>query len=126
MIEYVSACGWSCTAASAATRGRVTCKEALRSIASSSWVAGMAGSLAHILEAIQIRRGVLMLSTGEPRARRYVVKVPPDARATDKLDREVYLVAGVVIVGVIMSVLDMTIVNVALETLSRELHSGLD
>src|SRR5919202_3843532 len=45
---------------------------------------------------------------------------------TDKLDREVYVTAAVVIVGVIMSVLDMTIVNVALETLSRELHSGLD
>src|SRR4051812_7452624 len=44
----------------------------------------------------------------------------------EKLDREVYVVAGVVIVGVIMSVLDMTIVNVALETLSRELHSGLN
>src|SRR4051794_2204762 len=45
---------------------------------------------------------------------------------TDKLDREVYVTAAVVIVGVIMSVLDMTIVNVALETLSRELHSGLN
>ncbi|MEA2310770.1 MAG: hypothetical protein QOE28_738, partial [Solirubrobacteraceae bacterium] len=45
---------------------------------------------------------------------------------TEKLDREIYVVAGVVIVGVIMSVLDMTIVNVALETLSRELHSGLN
>jgi EmrB/QacA subfamily drug resistance transporter len=46
--------------------------------------------------------------------------------ADEKLDREVYVVAAVVIVGVIMSVLDMTIVNVALETLSRELNSGLD
>src|SRR3954468_19508866 len=46
--------------------------------------------------------------------------------SNDKLDREVYVVAAVVIVGVIMSVLDMTIVNVALETLSRELHSGLN
>lgn len=42
------------------------------------------------------------------------------------LDREVYVVAGVVIVGVIMSVLDMTIVNVALETLSRQLDAPLD
>src|SRR3954452_4485491 len=48
------------------------------------------------------------------------------AHADQKLDREVYVVAGVVIVGVVMSVLDMTIVNVALETLSRELGSGLD
>src|SRR3954452_4285253 len=50
----------------------------------------------------------------------------PVARDDQKLDREVYLVAGVVIVGVVMSVLDMTIVNVALETLSRDLHSGLN
>jgi EmrB/QacA subfamily drug resistance transporter len=46
-------------------------------------------------------------------------------RADDKLDREVVLVAIVVIVGVIMSILDTTIVNVALRTLSRELHSPL-
>ena len=52
--------------------------------------------------------------------------MPQASRTTDKLDREVYLVAAVVIVGVIMSVLDMTIVNVALETLSRELNSSLD
>src|SRR2546423_4996648 len=44
----------------------------------------------------------------------------------EKLDREVYVVAAVVIIGVIMSILDMTIVNVALETLSRELHAGLN
>jgi EmrB/QacA subfamily drug resistance transporter len=43
----------------------------------------------------------------------------------EPLGREVWLVAGVVIVGVIMSILDTTIVNVALETLSRELHSPL-
>src|SRR4051795_13101194 len=54
----------------------------------------------------------------------------PNGHATaagddEPLGREVWLVAGVVIVGVIMSVLDTTIVNVALETLSRELHSPL-
>ena len=43
----------------------------------------------------------------------------------EPLGREVWLVASVVIVGVIMSVLDTTIVNVALETLSRELHAPL-
>src|SRR3954454_5139099 len=48
------------------------------------------------------------------------------ATADEGLDREVYLVAAVVIVGVIMSVLDMTIVNVALETLSRQLDAPLD
>ena len=46
--------------------------------------------------------------------------------ADEGLDREVYVVAAVVIVGVIMSVLDTTIVNVALETLSRELSAPLD
>jgi EmrB/QacA subfamily drug resistance transporter len=48
------------------------------------------------------------------------------APADEGLDREVYLVAAVVIVGVIMSVLDTTIVNVALETLSRELNAPLN
>ena len=46
---------------------------------------------------------------------------PPD----QGLDREVYVVAGVVILGVIMSIFDTTIVNVALETLSRDLKSPL-
>ena len=41
------------------------------------------------------------------------------------LSREVKVVAGVVVLGVVMSVLDTTIVNVALDTLSRELHSPL-
>ncbi len=46
--------------------------------------------------------------------------------ADEGLSREVYLVAAVVIVGVIMSILDTTIVNVALEVLSRELHASLN
>jgi EmrB/QacA subfamily drug resistance transporter len=41
------------------------------------------------------------------------------------LDQPTRLVAGVAIVGLIMSVLDTTIVNVALDTLSRDLHSSL-
>src|SRR3954464_10434920 len=41
------------------------------------------------------------------------------------LSGEVKIVAGVVVVGLIMSVLDTTIVNVALDTLSRDLHSPL-
>src|ERR671937_1237278 len=49
----------------------------------------------------------------------------PPRDAADRLGREVWVVAAVVIVGVIMSILDTTIVNVALETLSRELHSSL-
>jgi EmrB/QacA subfamily drug resistance transporter len=42
------------------------------------------------------------------------------------LDREVYVVAAVVVIGVVMSILDTTIVNVALETLSRDLKASLD
>jgi len=41
------------------------------------------------------------------------------------LGREVWVVAGVVVLGVFMSILDTTIVNVALATLARELHSSL-
>src|ERR671932_189861 len=49
------------------------------------------------------------------------------ARADEEpLGREVWIVATVVIVGVIMSILDTTIVNVALETLSRELDAPLN
>src|SRR3954462_1195876 len=48
------------------------------------------------------------------------------AQAQDEpLGREVWLVASVVVVGVVMSILDTTIVNVALETLSRELKAPL-
>jgi EmrB/QacA subfamily drug resistance transporter len=43
----------------------------------------------------------------------------------DKLGREVWVVSAVVVTGVIMSILDTTIVNVALETLSRELNASL-
>jgi EmrB/QacA subfamily drug resistance transporter len=43
----------------------------------------------------------------------------------EPLGREVWVVAAVVTVGMIMSILDTTIVNVALETLSRELHATL-
>ena len=37
-----------------------------------------------------------------------------------------WIVAGVVVLGVFMSILDTTIVNVALATLARELHAPLD
>src|SRR5919206_1145143 len=46
-------------------------------------------------------------------------------RTDDKLGREVWIVAAVVTVGTVMSILDTTIVNVALETLSRELNASL-
>jgi EmrB/QacA subfamily drug resistance transporter len=41
------------------------------------------------------------------------------------LSREVKIVAAVVVLGVVMSLLDTTIVSVALDTLSRDLHSSL-
>jgi EmrB/QacA subfamily drug resistance transporter len=47
------------------------------------------------------------------------------AAGPEPLGREVWIVAVVVTVGVIMSILDTTIVNVALETLARELNAPL-
>ena len=43
----------------------------------------------------------------------------------DRIDRHVWLICGVVILGSAMSILDTTIVNVALATLGRELHSTI-
>jgi EmrB/QacA subfamily drug resistance transporter len=43
----------------------------------------------------------------------------------DGLRRDVKIVAAVVVLGVVMSLLDTTIVSVALDTLSRDLHSSL-
>jgi EmrB/QacA subfamily drug resistance transporter len=48
-----------------------------------------------------------------------------EPQAADRIERHVWLVAGVVILGMIMSILDTTIVNVALRTLSRDLHSTI-
>jgi EmrB/QacA subfamily drug resistance transporter len=44
---------------------------------------------------------------------------------TDRIEAHVWRIAFVVILGSIMSILDTTIVNVALETLGRDLHSTL-
>src|SRR3954471_25028296 len=44
----------------------------------------------------------------------------------EPLGRGVWIVAAVFTVGTVMSILDTTIVNVALETLSRELHASLN
>ncbi|HEX4115102.1 MAG TPA: DHA2 family efflux MFS transporter permease subunit [Solirubrobacteraceae bacterium] len=48
-----------------------------------------------------------------------------DPSASTKIERHVWVVCGVVILGMIMSILDTTIVNVALHTLSHDLHSPL-
>src|ERR1700677_3289646 len=47
----------------------------------------------------------------------------PDAG--DRIEPYVWKIAGVVILGMIMSILDTTIVNVALDTLHRDLHSSI-
>src|SRR5206468_8093783 len=43
-----------------------------------------------------------------------------------RMTPHVWRIAVVVILGAIMSVLDTTIVNVALDTLSKDLHTSLD
>src|SRR5437588_10210640 len=48
------------------------------------------------------------------------------AHAADaKLDRDLLLVASVVVLGAIMSILDTTVVNVAINTLARDFHTTL-
>src|SRR5436305_13854678 len=44
---------------------------------------------------------------------------------SDRIDAYVWRISAVVIIGSIMSILDTTIVNVALATLGRELHSTI-
>jgi EmrB/QacA subfamily drug resistance transporter len=44
----------------------------------------------------------------------------PTPSAGDKLDKRVLMVAGVVVLGAIMSILDITVVSVALQTFQRE------
>src|SRR5947207_15880438 len=48
-----------------------------------------------------------------------------DATASERIEPYVWRIAGVVILGMIMSILDTTIVNVALRTLGRDLHSSV-
>ncbi|WP_249010791.1 DHA2 family efflux MFS transporter permease subunit [Conexibacter sp. DBS9H8] len=44
---------------------------------------------------------------------------------SDKIPRQVWIVSGVAMLGAVMSILDTTIVNVALDTLGKDLHSSL-
>src|SRR5947209_2996701 len=53
------------------------------------------------------------------------VRIFRSRMSTHKIDAYVWRISAVVIVGSIMSILDTTIVNVALATLSRELHSTI-
>ncbi|HEY8303053.1 MAG TPA: DHA2 family efflux MFS transporter permease subunit [Solirubrobacteraceae bacterium] len=48
-----------------------------------------------------------------------------DPAASTRIERHVWVICGVVILGMMMSILDTTIVNVALHTLSHDLHSPL-
>ncbi len=49
----------------------------------------------------------------------------PNQPASARIERHVWVISGVVILGMVMSILDTTIVNVALHTLSHDLHSPL-
>jgi EmrB/QacA subfamily drug resistance transporter len=46
-------------------------------------------------------------------------------QSTDRIEPYVWKIAGVVILGMMMSILDTTIVNVALDTLGRDLHATI-
>src|SRR5437763_1611446 len=48
-----------------------------------------------------------------------------DAPATAKIPAHVWRISGVVILGSMMSILDTTIVNVALATLGRDMHASI-
>ncbi len=48
-----------------------------------------------------------------------------DAGAGDRIESHVWRIAGVVILGMIMSILDTTIVNVALHSLGQDLHASI-
>ena len=50
----------------------------------------------------------------------------PISANPDRIDSYIWRISAVVVLGSIMSILDTTIVNVALDTLSRELHSTID
>ena len=43
----------------------------------------------------------------------------------NKIPRRVWIISGVAMLGAVMSILDTTIVNVALATLGKDLHSSL-
>src|SRR5205807_6125003 len=49
----------------------------------------------------------------------------PAAEASDRIEAHVWRLAAVVLLGTVMSILDTTIVNVALATLSRDLHASI-
>src|SRR5689334_24117577 len=50
---------------------------------------------------------------------------PAQTKPDEGLDRRLLLVASVVVLGAIMSILDTTVVNVAVNTLARDFHTDL-
>ncbi|MDE3070505.1 MAG: DHA2 family efflux MFS transporter permease subunit [Acidobacteriota bacterium] len=50
---------------------------------------------------------------------------PTGPALTDRIEPHIWRIAGVLILGMVMSVLDTTIVNVALDTLGRDLHNPI-
>src|SRR5271154_4061356 len=48
-----------------------------------------------------------------------------DDAVSNKIPRHVWVISGVAMLGAVMSILDTTIVNVALATLGKDLHSSL-
>src|SRR5580700_3804371 len=51
--------------------------------------------------------------------------MPSAPAASDKIDRRVWIISGVAMLGAVMSILDTTIVNVALDSLGHDLHVAL-
>ncbi len=49
----------------------------------------------------------------------------PSAADSNRIPRRVWIISGVAMLGAVMSILDTTIVNVALDTLGKDLHSSL-
>ena len=51
--------------------------------------------------------------------------MPPDAGATDRVDAATWRIAGTVTLGGIMTNIDTTVVNVAIESLARDFHASV-
>src|SRR6478609_8068069 len=67
-----------------------------------------------------------MASTSDtPRTQGGTVPGGSNDAGSARIERHVWVISGVVILGMIMSILDTTIVNVALDTLSKDLHSSI-
>ena len=52
-------------------------------------------------------------------------QTPTQTSRADRLDREILVLGAVVVLGTIMSILDVTIVNVAVPTLGSDFHASI-